>query len=169
MKKQVMIGIMGTMMLAGCSQSNQVKQEESFDYTVEQFADLQLLRYKVHGFEELPLAQKQLVYYLSEAALQGRDILFDQNGKYNLIIRKMLETVYTDYQGDRTDANFKNMEVYLKRVWFSNGIHHHYAADKFIPGFTPEFFRAALESVDVAKLPLAEGQTLNQLCELFLP
>ena len=169
MKKQIMIGVMGTMLLAGCSSNNQEVKEDAFDYTVEQFADLQLLRYKVHGFEELPLEQKKLVYYLSEAALQGRDILFDQNGKYNLIIRKMLETVYTDYQGDRNDANFKAMETYLKRVWFSNGIHHHYAADKFVPGFTPEFFKQALESVDAAKLPLAEGETLDALCEEVFP
>ena len=160
---------MGTMLMAGCNSNNQEPKEDAFDYTVEQFADLQLLRYKVHGFEELPLEQKKLVYYLSEAALQGRDILFDQNGKYNLIIRKMLETVYTDYQGDRTDANFLAMETYLKRVWFSNGIHHHYAADKFVPGFTPEFFKKALESVDAAKLPLAEGETLEALCEEVFP
>ena len=160
--------MMGAALLTACSEK-QGKVEEPFDYTVEQFADLQLLRYKVHGFEELPLEQKKLVYYLSEAALQGRDILFDQNGKYNLIIRKMLETVYTDYQGDRTDANFVNLETYLKRVWFSNGIHHHYAADKFVPGFTPEFFKAALQSVDVAKLPLAEGETLESLCEEVFP
>ena len=160
---------MGTMLMTGCSSNNQKPKEDAFDYTVEQFADLQLLRYKVHGFEELPLEQKKLVYYLSEAALQGRDILFDQNGKYNLIIRKMLETVYTDYQGDRTDANFLAMETYLKRVWFSNGIHHHYAADKFVPGFTPEFFKKALESVDAAKLPLAEGETLEALCEEVFP
>ena len=160
--------MMGAALLTACSEK-QGKVEEPFDYTVEQFADLQLLRYKVHGFEELPLKQKELVYYLSEAALQGRDILFDQNGKYNLIIRKMLETVYTDYQGDRTDANFVNLETYLKRVWFSNGIHHHYAADKFVPGFTPEFFKAALLSVDVAKLPLAEGETLESLCEEVFP
>ena len=160
---------MGTLMMTGCSSNNQEPKEDAFDYTVEQFADLQLLRYKVHGFEELPLEQKKLVYYLSEAALQGRDILFDQNGKYNLIIRKMLETVYTDYQGDRNEANFKAMETYLKRVWFSNGIHHHYAADKFVPGFTPEFFKQALESVDAAKLPLAEGETLEALCEEVFP
>ena len=160
--------MMGAALLTACSEK-QGKVEEPFDYTVEQFADLQLLRYKVHGFEELPLKQKDLVYYLSEAALQGRDILFDQNGKYNLIIRKMLETVYTDYQGDRTGANFVNLETYLKRVWFSNGIHHHYAADKFVPGFTPEFFKAALQSVDVAKLPLAEGETLEFLCEEVFP
>ena len=160
---------MGTLLMTGCGSNNQGPKEDAFDYTVEQFADLQLLRYKVHGFEELPLEQKKLVYYLSEAALQGRDILFDQNGKYNLIIRKMLETVYTDYQGDRNDANFKAMETYLKRVWFSNGIHHHYAADKFVPGFTPEFFKKALESVDAAKLPLAEGETLEALCNEVFP
>ena len=93
----------------------------------------------MYGFEELSLKQKKLIYYLSQAALQGRDILFDQNGKYNLLIRKMLETVYTEYQGDRTDVNFVNLETYLKRIWFSNGIHHHYASNKFVPGFTPEF------------------------------
>ena len=170
MKKLIMTGMIGTMLLAGCSQQGkQELEQDSFDYTVEQFADLQLLRYKVHGFEDLPLEQKKLVYYLSEAALQGRDILFDQNGKYNLIIRKMLETVYTDYQGDRTDANFVNMETYLKRVWFSNGIHHHYAADKFVPGFTPEFLKKALESVDTKKLPLAEGETLDELCKEVFP
>ena len=148
-----MTGMISTMMLTGCVQNHQEVKEDAFDYTVEQFADLQLLRYKVHGFEELPLQQKKLVYYLTEAALQGRDILFDQNGKYNLIIRKLLETVYTDYQGDRSDENFVNLETYLKRVWFSNGIHHHYAADKFVPGYTPEFLKAALESGDANKLP----------------
>ena len=159
---------MGAMSLVACNQEKK-QVEDNFNYTVEQFADLQLLRFKVHGFEELPLKQKELVYYLSEAALQGRDILFDQNGKYNLIIRKMLEVVYTDYQGDRSDANFKNFETYLKRVWFSNGIHHHYAADKFVPGFTPEFFKSALESVDASKLPLGEGETLDALCKEVFP
>lgn len=162
--------MIGGMMLAGCNKvKKSVEQADGFDYTVEQFADLQLLRYKVHGFEHLSLKQKELVYYLSQAALEGRDILFDQNGKYNLIIRKMLETVYTDYRGDRTDTNFVNMETYLKRVWFSNGIHHHYASDKFVPGFTPDFFRNALEGVDASKLPLAEGETLDMLCREVFP
>ena len=168
MKKQIWVGVMGMMLLSACKGEQEV-QKDTFDYTVEQFADLQLLRYKVHGFEELPLKQKELVYYLSEAALHGRDILFDQNGKYNLVIRKMLETVYTDYQGDRTDTNFVNLEIYLKRVWFSNGIHHHYAADKFVPGFTPEFFKKALESVGEDKLPIGEGETLDMLCEEVFP
>ena len=110
-----------------------------------------------------------MVYYLTEAALQGRDILFDQNGKYNLTIRRMLEAVYTGYKGDKNTPDFKAMEVYLKRVWFSNGIHHHYGSEKFVPGFTPEFFRQAVQSVDAATLPLAEGQTVEQLCEEVFP
>lgn len=162
--------MIGGMMLAGCNEvKNSAQQADGFDYAVEQFADLQLLRYKVHGFEHLSLKQKELVYYLSQAALEGRDILFDQNGKYNLIIRKMLETVYTDYQGNRKDTNFVNMETYLKRVWFSNGIHHHYASDKFVPGFTPDFFRNALENVHPSRLPLAEGETLDMLCREVFP
>lgn len=143
--------------------------EKEFDYTVEQFADLQILRYNVPGFEELTLKQKELIYYLSQSALQGRDILFDQNGKYNLRIRRMLEAVYTDYKGDRSSQDFRNMETYLKRVWFSNGIHHHYGSEKFVPGFSPEFFRNALASIDASKLPLAKGQTLEQLCEEVFP
>lgn len=142
---------------------------DQFNYTVEQFADLQILRYQVHGFDDLTLNQKELVYYLSQAALQGRDILFDQNGRYNLVIRKMLEAVYLNYQGDRKDTNFIHMETYLKRVWFSNGIHHHYGCDKFIPGFTPEFLKAELSNVDTAKLPLEKGQTVEQLCDEIFP
>lgn len=146
-----------------------MKETDTFEYVVEQFADLQVLRYKVHGFEELGLKQKELVYYLSQAALEGRDILFDQNGKYNLVIRKMLEAVYTGYRGDRTGADFVGMETYLKRVWFSNGIHHHYAADKFVPGFTPDFLKAALLDVDPGKLPLREGETVEMLCDEVFP
>ena len=157
-------------LLTACGGNPKTTAEaEKIDYTVEQFADLQILRYRVPGFEDLSLKQKELVYYLTEAALQGRDILFDQNGKYNLKIRRMLEAVYTGYQGDKNTPDFKAMEVYLKRVWFSNGIHHHYGSEKFVPGFTPEFFRQAVQSVDAATLPLAEGQTVEQLCEEVFP
>ena len=144
-------------------------EADKFDYTVEQFADLQILRYRVPGFENLSLQQKELVYYLTEAALQGRDILFDQNGKYNLRIRRTLEAVYTGYKGDKNTPDFKAMEVYLKRVWFSNGIHHHYGSEKFVPGFAPEFFKEAVLSVDASTLPLAEGQTVEQLCDELSP
>ena len=157
-------------LLTACGGNPKTTAEaEKIDYTVEQFADLQILRYRVPGFEDLSLKQKELVYYLTEAALQGRDILFDQNGKYNLTIRRMLEAVYTGYKGDKNTPDFKAMEVFLKRVWFSNGIHHHYGSEKFVPGFTPEFFRQAVQSVDAATLPLAEGQTVEQLCEEVFP
>ena len=157
-------------LLTACGGNPKTTAEaEKFDYTVEQFADLQILRYRVPGFEDLSLKQKELVYYLTEAALQGRDILFDQNGKYNLTIRRMLEAVYPGYNGDKNTPDFKAMEVSLKRVWFSNGIHHHYGSEKFVPGFTPEFFRQAVQSVDAATLPLAEGQTVEQLCEEVFP
>ncbi len=143
-----------------------------FVYNDERFADLQMLRYKVEGFEDLTLKQKTFIYYLQEAALYGRDILFDQNGKYNLRIRKMLEDVYVNYEGDREEENFKAMEVYLKRVWFSNGIHHHYGSEKFVPGFSKEWLASQTElSDEIAevifnpavlqkRVNLAEGQDL---------
>ena len=169
MKKQL-IACAAFALLTTCSGSKTTTAEaDKFDYTVEQFADLQILRYRVPGFENLSLQQKELVYYLTEAALQGRDILFDQNGKYNLRIRRTLEAVYTGYKGDKNTPDFKAMEVYLKRVWFSNGIHHHYGSEKFVPGFAPEFFKEAVLSVDASTLPLAEGQTAEQLCDELSP
>ena len=169
MKKQLIV-CAAFALLTACSGSKTTTAEaDKFDYTVEQFADLQILRYRVPGFENLSLQQKELVYYLTEAALQGRDILFDQNGKYNLRIRRTLEAVYTGYKGDKNTPDFKAMEVYLKRVWFSNGIHHHYGSEKFVPGFAPEFFKEAVLSVDTSTLPLAEGQTAEQLCDELFP
>ena len=169
MKKQL-IACAAFALLTACSGSKTTTAEaDKFDYTVEQFADLQILRYRVPGFENLSLQQKELVYYLTEAALQGRDILFDQNGKYNLRIRRTLEAVYTGYKGDKNTPDFKAMEVYLKRVWFSNGIHHHYGSEKFVPGFAPEFLKEAVLSVDASTLPLAEGQTAEQLCDELSP
>lgn len=157
-----------TALFSSCDNMN-TRQTDDFSYSVEQFADLQILRYRVPGFENLSLKQKELVYYLTQAALEGRDILYDQNGKYNLRIRRMLEAVYTNYDGDRNSANFKNLETYLKRVWFSNGIHHHYGSEKFVPGFTEEFFKQALLGIDPSKLPLQSGQTIEQLCDEVFP
>ena len=169
MRKHLILMTVAATLLTSCGGSKTTTAEaEKFDYTVEQFADLQILRYKVPGFEELTLKQKELIYYLTEAALEGRDILFDQNGKYNLRIRRMLEAVYTNYQGDKTTPDFKNMEVYLKRVWFSNGIHHHYGTEKFVPNFSQEFLKQAVLGLDAKLLPLEKGQTADQLCaELF--
>lgn len=143
--------------------------ENSFSYTVEQFADLQILRYRVPGFEQLSLRQKQLIYYLLQAALEGRDILFDQNGKYNLQIRRLLEAVYTHFEGDRTSEPFRALEVYLKRVWFSNGIHHHYACDKFVPGFTAAYLEEVIQSLPAEVLPLEEGETCRAMCDKLFP
>ena len=132
----------------------------TFKYSDERFADLQMLRYEVKDFDKLTLKQKTFIYYLQLAAMQGRDILFDQNGKYNLRIRYTLEKIYTDYKGDRKSADFKALEVYLKRVWFSNGIHHHYGCEKFVPGFSEDFFRKAARSVGA-------DQYLKDICPVI--
>lgn len=143
--------------------------KEEFSYIVDQFADLQILRYQVPGFENLSLRQKQLLYHLSEAALMGRDILFDQNGRYNLVIRRTLEAVYQYGTVDKSSADYQAFEVYLKRVWFANGIHHHYGEDKFIPGFSEAFFEAAVRSVDASLLPLKAGETVDTLLARLKP
>lgn len=145
------------------------KEEHIFNYVVDQFADLQVLRYRVAGFDSLTLQQKKQVYYLSEAALQGRDILFDQNGKYNLQIRRLLETLYVHFTGDRTEGPFLALEVYLKRVWFSNGIHHHYGCDKFVPGFSAEYLKNLILHTDVSLLPLESGETVEAMCDKLFP
>ena len=133
------------MMTAGANEA--AAQTDNFEYNNERFADLQMLRYQVKGFDDLSLKQKTFIYYLSEAAMYGRDILWDQNGRYNLRIRQILEDIYTGFKGDRTSADFKAFEVYLKRVWFSNGIHHHYGCEKFVPGFSREWFEQQAKSV----------------------
>ena len=141
-----------------------------FSYaTEERFADIQLLRYRLNGFEQLSLLQKKLVYYLSKATLYGRDITFDQFGRYNLRIRKMLEAVYTDPSVNHETDNFRALEVYLKRVWFSNGIFHHYGTEKFQPDFTADYLRSLLQQVDARKLPLRDGETLDALCDELFP
>lgn len=142
---------------------------KEFSYIVDQFADLQILRYQVLGFENLSLRQKQLLYHLSEAALMGRDILFDQNGRYNLVIRRTLEAVYQYGTVDKSSADYQAFEVYLKRVWFANGIHHHYGEDKFMPGFSEAFFDAAVRSVDASLLPLKAGETVDTLLARLKP
>ena len=136
---------------------------------LERFADIQLLRYRLNGFEQLSLLQKKLVYYLSKATLYGRDITFDQFGRYNLRIRKMLEAVYTDPSVNHETDDFRALEVYLKRIWFSNGIYHHYGTEKFQPDFTADYLRSLLQQVDARKLPLRDGETLDALCDELFP
>ena len=150
MKHKIQTIMISALIASGCSNMNtpQANQQTDFEYSNERFADLQMLRYRVDGFEDLNLKQKTFIYYLQEAALYGRDILFDQNGKYNLRIRKMLEDTYQNYQGDKENEEFKAFETYLKRVWFSNGIHHHYASEKIVPEFSKEWLMANANCTD---------------------
>ena len=142
---------------------------DAFCYKDERFADIQMLRYRLNGFDSLTTQQKRLVYYLSQATLFGRDITFDQFGHYNLRIRKMLEVIYCDMNVDRQCEDFHALEVYLKRVWFSNGIHHHYGCEKFKPEFSEAYLRQALHVVDAQKLPLREEQTVDDFIDELVP
>lgn len=147
-----------------------INGSSSFPYNSgERFADIQILRYRLNGFENLSLKEKLYIYYLSQATLYGRDITFDQFGKYNLKIRKVLEVIFTDMTIDRQTDDFKALEVYLKRVWFSNGIYHHYGCDKFVPGFSADYLLACMRQVAPQKLPLESGQTVVQLFEELRP
>lgn len=140
---------------------------EVFQYAGERFADIQMLRYQVPGFDELTLRQKTLIYHLSQASLLGRDILWDQNGRFNLRLRRILEAVYTHFSGDRSSADFAAFAVYMKRVWFSNGIHHHYGCEKFQPGFTQEFLHQALEQLQAGHIALGYSSLEALEQELF--
>lgn len=163
MKKTVLIAMTGfSMLFAGCGGAQKASQGEAvltdsvpadFKYEVDAFADLQILRYYVPGFNNLSLQQKELVYYLSMAAIEGRDILYDQNNKYNLAIRRVLEAIYENYKGDKNTNDYKEFEVYLKRVWFSNGIHHHYGEEKFLPGFSKQFFAEQVKALPDNLIP----------------
>ena len=137
--------------------------------TQERFADIQMLRYELKGFENLSLTQKIYIYCLSKATLLGRDITFDQQGKYNLRIRKTLEAVYLHYEGNRESEDFKAFEVYLKRVWFASGIYHHYGCEKFVPGFSEESFYEMVEAVADEYLPLSKGQSKEDLLGILVP
>ena len=154
-----------TLAFVACNNTTQT----TFDYKVDSFADIEILRYQVSDFETLSLQQKELVYYLTQAALEGRDILFDQNGKHNLSVRRTLEVIYNEYKGNRNSDDFKNLTLYLKQVWMGNGIHHHYSSDKFTPLFSEKFFKEAIESIPSEKLPLVAGENVAQLIEKLTP
>lgn len=163
---------MSSLMLFSCnevSKKTDEKPKDDFKYMSEQFADIKIMRYQVPGFEQLSLQQKELIYYLSEAAKAGRDIIFDQNFKYNLCIRKTLETIVDTYKGDKNSDDFKKFMVYTKRVWFSNGIHHHYSSEKFIPEFSKAYFAELVKNSDTKNLPLIDGETPEKLVEKLTP
>lgn len=146
-----------------------VEKTEEFSYVAEQFADLRVLRYKIEDFDKLSLQQKELLYYLYEAALCGRDITWDQNYKYNLTIRKLLETIVSDETNDQNDPEFQKFLVYAKRVWFSSGIHHHYSTDKFTPECSKDYFISLIKKIDPAKLPLMTGETVDNFISFIIP
>ena len=171
MKKNI-IFIMMTYLLSACNNSESLKSSESekFTYSVDKFADVEILRYQVPGFDELSLEQKKLIYFLSQAATEGRDILYDQNNKYNLTIRKTLETIYNNYEGDKQSDDYANLVEYLKRVWFSNGIHHHYATDKFEPKFTKEYFTETVKSINPELFPISQyNNNIDSLLNTIVP
>ena len=165
MKRIFSVSIMGIFaaVLTSC-----VEQKEEKAWVVDRFDDIKVIRYEVPGFEELPLQEKILIYYLSEAAKCGRDIMFDQNFKYNLAVRRTLEAIYTSYEGCRDCTEWKALETYLKKVWFANGIHHHYSKDKFKPRFSQEFFEQLLDAVPVEKLPQEFG-SVEALKKVLIP
>lgn len=165
--KKLLLLLFITTFMASCNKKQPVLDEQ-FAWQIDRFDDIKILQYRVNGFDSLTLDQKKMVYYLSEAAVAGRDILFDQNFKYNLPIRKTLEAMYLNYSGDTTTADFKAFETYLKKVWFANGIHHHYSNDKFVPKFSPEFFDQLIAKTPTDKLlPTEELSNIKQI--LFDP
>lgn len=154
---------------AFAQKNRNVVQNKEFKFLTEQFADLKIMRYQVPGFEKLSLNQKEMIYYLSQAALCGRDIFYDQNYKYNLAIRRTLEQIVMHYTGVRETEDFKKFMVYTKRVWFSNGIHHHYSSDKFVPDFPQKYFVTLVKNSKGAKFPLRKGQTLDEFIKEITP
>ena len=161
--------VIPTLVMSAVALNASAAEDKNFNYHVDNFADIEVLRYEVPEFNQLSLEQKKMIYYLTQAAQAGRDIIWDQNGRYNLQIRRLLENIYTSYDGDRDSADFKAFEKYLKQVWFGNGIHHHYSTDKFTPGFSQEFFVARMNALPDSSLPLLPGQTRSQLMEVLLP
>ncbi len=157
MKKTILAAIVAVMAFSAMAQNNY------FNYSVDRFADIEVLRYQVPGFEDLTLQQKELVYYLTEAALNGRDILFDQNCKYNLMVRQTLEDIYRNYKGDKNDKDYQAFLKYLKQVWFGNGIHHHYSMDKFVPEFSKNFFDKQFAALPGAKQRDSEKKVLDRV------
>jgi dipeptidyl-peptidase-3 len=173
MKKYLLIGtiaFMGTAMFTSCGQADRkAAPEAEFTYEVDRFEDISVLKYRLPAFEQLTAGEKEFIYYLSEAALCGRDIFWDQNFKYNLVIRKTIETIIDTYNGDLESDDYKAFITYAKRVFFANGIHHHYSNDKFVPGFSPDYFVRLVDGSDASRLPLKEGQTSAQLAEMLTP
>lgn len=163
-----------SVVFVACSKKNDqnssadTESDKNFEVSVDRFADLEVLRYRVPGFEQLTPKQKELAYYLYQAALSGRDIIYDQKYKYNILVRKTLENIYSTYKGDRESSDFKSFTTYLKRIWFSNGIHHHYSSIKMMPEFSLDYFKELVKNSDASKFP-AEGKSLEEFVVFLQP
>lgn len=171
-KPLFVIAVSMCIILTACStgmKKDKPAKTEDFRFLLEQFADLKVMRYQVPGFDSLSLKQKELIYYLSKAALCGRDIIFDQNGRYNLAIRRSLETIYQTYSGEKSGKDWEAFVVYLKRVWFSNGIYHHYGSEKFLPGFDKGYFEILVKKSDQSRFPVRAGQSVESLMAELIP
>ena len=169
MKKTAMTLLLAAAAVTQLNAGAPAPKADNFNYHVDNFADIEVLRYQVPDFDQLSLNQKLMVYYLSQAAQAGRDIIWDQNGRYNLQIRSLLEAIYTNFKGDKNSKDYKAFEQYLKQVWFGNGIYHHYSNDKFVPGFSQDFFVAQVKALPASQLPLKPGQTLNAMLAELTP
>ena len=175
--KKVIFMLTTIFLFAACNEGKKTDTETiaddidytTFEYKVDRFADIEILRYPVSGFNSLSLQQKELIYYLSQAALEGRDILWDQHNRYNLTIRRVCEGLYENYMGDKSSDDWKNFETYLKQIWMANGIHHHYSEDKIMPQFSQEYFTTIVKSVDPGRMPFRDGMAADETLNEIIP
>lgn len=175
--KRILFMLTTLFLLAACNEGKKADTpapendgiDSTFQYKVDRFADIEILRYPVPGFNSLSLQQKELIYYLSQAALEGRDILWDQNNRYNLTIRRVCEGVYENYMGDKSSPEWANFETYLKQIWMANGIHHHYSEDKIIPQFPQDWFVKIVKSVDPGRMPFRDGMAADETLKEIVP
>ena len=175
--KRILFMLTTIFLLSACTEGNKADSrttaddgiDSTFSYKVDQFADIEILRYPVPGFQSLSLPQKELIYYLSQAALEGRDILWDQHNRYNLTIRRVCEGVYENFMGDKSSEEWKNFETYLKQIWMANGIHHHYSEDKILPLYSQDYFVRLVKSVDPGRMPFRDGMAADETLKEILP
>lgn len=175
--KRILFMLTTIFLLSACTEGNKADSrttaddgiDSTFSYKVDQFADIEILRYPVPGFQSLSLPQKELIYYLSQAALEGRDILWDQHNRYNLTIRRVCEGVYENFMGDKSSVEWKNFETYLKQIWMANGIHHHYSEDKILPLYSQDYFVRLVKSVDPGRMPFRDGMAADETLKEILP
>ena len=174
-KTIIILLFMISIIMNSCNHMNKKKEvndkenNDTFSFLIDRFADIKIMQYQVPEWDKLSLQQKKLVYYLSQAALSGRDIIWDQNYKYNLVIRRILENIIEHYKGDRNSKEWQEFMIYVKRVWFANGIHHHYSSEKMLPNFNKDYFINLIKNSPNSNWPLLENENLQQLIDKIVP